>query len=47
MFQTCVRFAAGNVAVADRDPSFTNRTSKPAPRCGFMNHRAPPPKLMA
>ena len=25
----------------------TERTSKPAPRCGFMNHRAPPPKFNA
>ena len=47
MFQSCVRFADGSVAVADRDPSFTKRTSKPAPKCGFMNHLAPPPKLIA
>src|SRR5688500_2083128 len=42
-----VRRAAGSTAVAPREPSLTNRTSKPAPRRGFMNHRAPPPKLSA
>ena len=47
MFHICVRLAAGNVAVADREPSFTKRTSKPAPRRGFMNHLAPPPKFKA
>lgn len=43
----CVRLADGNAAVADRDASFTNRTSNPAPRRGFMNQRAPPPKFNA
>ena len=47
MFQTWVRLALGSVSVADRDPSFTKRTSKLAPRRGFMNHLAPPPKLIA
>jgi hypothetical protein len=34
-------------SVAARELSLVNRTSKPAPRRGFMNHLAPPPKLRA